>query len=337
MRRAAILILAAYLLYAFQACEDSFVGTSPENRPTENFEAFWKQVDRHYAYFELKQVDWDSVRAVYQSEINAQTTDEGLLAVFDGMIQTLRDGHVNLYTSNRTLSYDGWYQGVPDNFEFTAIPNYVPSALRSGVFYYGDISSDIGYLFVDSFPNPANFAALERIMRRFVDKAGLIIDIRSNGGGNDLSAKLLAGYFLTEPETFGYIRWRNGPEPNDFSEWIPRTVEPAEENRFSGQVAILTNRRVFSASETFLLMMRQAPNATVIGDTTGGGSGNPRFFKLPNGWNYRVSRWQEVDLQFRQREGEGIFPDIPLWNAPTDSANGTDTILERAIHHLAGS
>jgi len=60
--------------------------------------------------------------------------------------------------------------------------------------------------------------------------------------------------------------------------------------RYTDPIALLTNRRTFSAAESFVLAMRTLPQVTIVGDTTGGGSGNPLHRELPNGWGLSVSR-----------------------------------------------
>jgi C-terminal processing protease CtpA/Prc len=96
---------------------------------------------------------------------------------------------------------------------------------------------------------------------------------------------------------------------------------------------VLTNRGVYSASEDFVLAMR-ATKATIVGDTTGGGSGNPLIKALPNGWIYRIPRWQQVTPEMKSYEGTGITPDIAVWISKPDSLAKKDTILERAMMEI---
>ena len=41
-----------------------------KNTPSENFEALWQIIDEKYCLFDDKQVDWDSVYAVYQPQFD---------------------------------------------------------------------------------------------------------------------------------------------------------------------------------------------------------------------------------------------------------------------------
>jgi C-terminal processing protease CtpA/Prc len=80
--------------------------------------------------------------------------------------------------------------------------------------------------------------------------------------------------------------------------------------------------------------MKVLPHVKIVGDTTGGGSGNPIVRILPNGFSYRIPRWQQVDANKTQYEGKGIYPDIPIWITEDDILNNRDAILERAIKEL---
>ena len=84
----------------------------------------------------------------------------------------------------------------------------------------------------------------------------------------------------------------------------------------------------------FVLAMQVMPHVTVIGDTTGGGVGNPIYRELPNGWTYRLSTKIQADARGRVIEATGVFPHIPVRTTVADSAAGTDRILEKAIEVL---
>jgi C-terminal processing protease CtpA/Prc len=99
-------------------------------------------------------------------------------------------------------------------------------------------------------------------------------------------------------------------------------------------VAVLTNRRCFSATEEFVLAMKVLPHVVVVGDTTGGGIGNPLYRELPNGWVYQVPRWIEFTPEMTIIEGVGLAPDFPVSISKADSDRGRDTILEEAIRLL---
>ena len=69
---------------------------------------------------------------------------------------------------------------------------------------------------------------------------------------------------------------------------------------------------------------------TLVGDQTGGGGGLPISAELPNGWRVRYSSAVVYDNQKRPLE-LGAVPRLKVDLAPTDEANGVDTILEAAL------
>lgn len=87
----------------------------------------------------------------------------------------------------------------------------------------------------------------------------------------------------------------------------------------------------------FVMAMQVLPNVIIVGDTTGGGVGNPVFRELPNGWTYRLSTEMAADAQGRIIEGVGVYPDILVQTTAADSANGIDRILERGLDILKNS
>ena len=73
-----------------------------------------------------------------------------------------------------------------------------------------------------------------------------------------------------------------------------------------------------------------------IGDRTGGGSGLPFTYNLPNGWNIRLSASPILDAEGNDTEW-GIDPDIKVDMAPDAQQTGRDAILDCAIEHLTHS
>jgi hypothetical protein len=104
---------------------------------------------------------------------------------------------------------------------------------------------------------------------------------------------------------------------------------------YDGPIVVLQNRGLFSAAETFVLAMRTRPDVTFVGDSTGGGSGNPIPRELPNRWVLWVSRWQVTTPGGSWYEGIGLAPDVLESVSEQDLARARDPILERAIELLS--
>jgi C-terminal processing protease CtpA/Prc len=104
--------------------------------------------------------------------------------------------------------------------------------------------------------------------------------------------------------------------------------------RFQKPVVVLTNRKCFSTTNDFVNAMKEAPYVTIMGDTTGGGSGLPFSSELPNGWSVRFSACPMLNKDKEHIEF-GIAPDVPVQlNAP-DAQNGMDTLIETARRFIS--
>jgi C-terminal processing protease CtpA/Prc len=130
---------------------------------------------------------------------------------------------------------------------------------------------------------------------------------------------------------------KNGPGKDNFSSWKSRSIEPKGSYQFLKPVVVLTSRATMSSAEMFVMAMQNLPQVTIVGDTTGGGVGNPIFRELPNGWTYRLSTGITADAQGRIMEGVGVFPDLTVLTTAADSVNGIDRILEKGIEIIVNS
>jgi hypothetical protein len=317
-------------------CTSCEVVTGTEPDGTNNiaiFDEVWSEFDRHYSFFELKGIDWDSSRARYRSRANAAVTGTALANVIWDMLDDLRDVHVTFSTPNRSF-FDTSHDSRPDFFnpDDVVFRKYVTSARATPLnrFRYGIIDGDIGYIWIPEFGNTGWATRIDDVIQQLGTVRSIIIDVRSNGGGASSNSDEIAGRFTDEERTYSYVRFRNGPKRSDFTGDIAQKIQPR--GKFIDlPVAVLTNRHTYSAAETFVLSMRSVPNTIIAGDTTGGGSGNPLPRELPNGWRYQVPQWIQFDAHHQPIEDRGIVPDIVVRSRSTDRDQLRDPVLEAAV------
>lgn len=326
------LVAPALLALATAGCVDLVLGPAPDAEdPVAAFDALWTEFDRHYSFFEVKDVDWDALRAQYSLRVTPDLTDRELLGVMGEMLDHLEDGHVNIYTPMGPYSYDGWFEPYPVSFRWAMVEARVNNIRYSADQQVAWASLlELGYIHVGDFVGAGRVSDLDEAVSELLDKPGLIIDVRNNGGGSARAARLFAGLLADERFHHLDIRYRNGPEHDDFTEPEKRYIEPRSP-RYTGPVVVLTNRRVFSAAEDLVLAVKRIPTVTVIGDTTGGGAGNPIFRELPNGWTFRLSRWLATDPSGWTWEGVGIAPDIRVVQTDADVDSGREPVLDTAV------
>ena len=310
-----------------------------DNDARGNFDALWNILDAHYCFFEQKGIDWDDVNRRYSAKISASMTSEELFLVCSDMLAELRDGHVNLTSAMNTSYYRQWWSDYPQNFNLRNIEeNYLHFNYRSmNACIFDFLTENVGYLRVASFSSPIGEGNLDNILHYLSSAKGLIIDVRDNGGGDVTVVETLCRRFIFSHTLVGYISHKTGPGHSDFSE--PRAIyfDPAAEGRlmWSKPVVVLTNRGSFSATNSFVSVMKCLPHVTVIGDRTGGGSGMPYSSELPNGWGVRFSACPMLNADGESTE-EGIDPSegFKIDISAADDAAGRDTILDSAIKFL---
>lgn len=325
----ALIILITLLTLTSCVDEKDYPNTSQGN-----FEALWKVIDEHYCFFDYKQqvygLNWQYVYNKYNVRARGDISSYQLFEILTDMLSELRDGHVNLYTSFDNGRYWKWHEDFPTNFSDTLQRRYLGTDYRiASNMQYRILDDNIGYLYVGSFAYGIGEGSLDEIIKHFAFCNGLIIDIRSNGGGSLTSAETLAARFCQEKTLIGYIQHKTGKGHNEFSEMEPQYIEPSSRMRWHKPVAVLTNRCVFSAANDFVKTMKCFPLVTTIGDQTGGGSGLPFTSTLPNGWTVRFSACPSYDKN-RQQIEFGIAPDYEVSQTDDDFHQGIDTLIEFA-------
>ncbi|NRB53666.1 MAG: S41 family peptidase [Saprospiraceae bacterium] len=332
MRVYPILVL---LIVSGVACEKAFFKPSLDsNDPLVNADYLWQVCREKYAYFDLKKIDWDSVKLDYQTRIYDGMSNDSLFNVLGNMLASLRDGHANLFSDFNTSFFGTEFLG-PDNFDWRVITDHYlgQQYMISGPFQHDFLSNrSLGYVRLSSFPGDISTKSLDFVLTRYQDTKGLILDLRENGGGAIKDVYTVLNR-LTETERLVYFsRIKTGSKLNDFSEPEPVFVRPFDGVRYPHPVIVLVDRGTYSSGSLLALATKALPNVTLVGDQTGGGLGMPNGGQLPNGWRYRFSITQTLNLDFSPAWENGVPPDF---TASFDWANlAKDEVLERAMELL---
>ena len=319
--------LVASLLSACHAKEEMVYSTDP----VDNIEALWQIIDTKYCYIDTKGIDWNAIHEEYVAKA-AVLNKNDRMALFDlcaGMLDSLRDGHVNLYSDFDRSYNTAWYDTFPANYNSNLQQLYLKDYRIAGGLYYCTIANGkVGYIYYPSFSNSIGVSNLYWIFTTFKDCKGLIIDVRNNGGGEITNAYKLAAPFFTENQTIGFWQHKTGPGHNDFSPMEPMTLDESLVKlcKWLRPVVVLCNRHTYSAANLFVSMMRYAEQSTIIGGISGGGGGMPMSYEIPIGWMVRFSSVRMYDRDKKDIE-PGIEPDIVVTMTSTDK----DDIIEKAI------
>jgi carboxyl-terminal processing protease len=191
---------------------------------------------------------------------------------------------------------------------------------KNGIGSDGELASDL--VAVDD--------AMTKIMPTLKDLKGLVIDLRYNGGGEDLVAMRILSYLIDKPLLASRKKYKLA---NGFSQPKDIMVHPAKNNdRFYGPIVVLTSLATASAAESFALGLYARKNVTFVGAPSNGVYSDMLMKQLPNGWTFSLSNEVYLDLAGNNCE----FAGLPVsqhfdYLDPKVLKSGKDPALEFAI------
>ena len=229
------------------------------------------------------------------------------------------------------------------------------------------IGKDIAYLKIGTFGNAEVVHKFNDCLPELQQRAKkLILDIRTNGGGNTAIGTSILGHltndtlitgsswstrtynaafaawgkFVTPKDTVGNswnrINYQNANEqayyygdgPMQFS--FPANNYP----RLVVPTVVLTSVSTYSAAEDFLVFLENQKHITTMGQTTGGSTGQPIRIDLIPDMSCRICTKNNYYTDGRIWVGKGIVPDIEIPVTFEDYKNARDRVLEEAVKFL---
>jgi len=316
-----------------------------------SFDALADAIRQTYAHLDLRGLNWEQLFAEHRRDVVRQPTTSEWLRGAAKMLAAARD--VNLWLELGDERVASFESPAVEPMRPELLRPYLPDARAlNEALVVGETPDGIAYVLIRTWSNRAarQLAEVHGFLSDHRVAKGLIVDVRGNTGGSEELAKAVARWFVSEKRIYARHRFRRGPGPADFSPPRARTIEPnPPTRRFDGRVAVLADASVRGACEEFLLMMKQADRAAIIGQRTFGASGRPAPANLPNGVTAYIPSRQTMSPDGAGFEGQGIEPDISVaprqesvtgrdqerssGAVPNGLADG-DPILERALEHL---
>lgn len=317
------------ILLATYSCND--VLDVPSQSDEDIVLELWNHIDRNYCFFELKGINWDSIKTASLARLNVSTSESDLFEICGDMVLALEDGHAFLRNGQTNIVYD-FKEGYDVHFDPIIVEKkYLNSSFqREGIYTYGMINDSIGYVYLYGFQNRELFENIKGYFKQR-NPQKLIIDVRNNGGGDSALSLEIVEYLIDEETKVGYISVKNGEERDDFTE-VANVVATLSSNNYPVKTNILINRGSYSASSYLAGMVKYIDNINVIGQITGGGGGGGQSFELPNGWVVRIPHHYFLDAKMNHIE-LGVEPDVEIENTELDIMNQRDLMLEMAIEY----
>ena len=308
-------------------------------RALDVFDVLVENFTQHYAFFELRGVDWPELSASYSKQISYATTEKGLFEIFKSMLSELRDNHVCLVQglSEESGAYYGFYlrpefneklekhmlgADVPkmsvdeyfDELSELAATKIAASRLSSNqkrdglVFGLLRGHENIGYLNIINMKD-ISVEAIDQAIALYNKRriTGLMIDVRFNMGGDDDLALAVAERFATRRTLVLSTETYYGAGSK--LEASHRYLEPKGKKQIWNKdikIAVLTSPVTASAAEAFVVATSALSNVTRVGDTTMGIMSDQFARVLPNGWFVTLSNQMNYGPDGRLYENIGV-------------------------------
>jgi C-terminal processing protease CtpA/Prc len=285
--------------------------------PREIIEALIQHLGEKYVFPEKAQeiasalrqhLDRGTYDGIGDGNLLAQTLTSHLLAVS-------HDKHLRLY-----YQADGVSAHVDDHEAYT--PEEIERIRQKSAQNYGlrkveILDGNIGYLQFNEFVHP-HFAgeSMRAALAFLAHTQALIIDLRSNGGGEPAMVQFLCSYFFDAFESEQiqlnglYDRRKDLLHQYWAFPYVPGT------RYLDKPVYLLTSRCTFSAAEEFTYNLQQLKRALVVGETTGGGAHAGLRYPIHAHFEAFIPNVRAINpISGTNWEGVGVQPDLPVTEA----------------------
>ncbi|HWT11370.1 MAG TPA: S41 family peptidase [Allosphingosinicella sp.] len=202
------------------------------------------------------------------------------------------------------------------------------------------LPSGHAYVRFDRFRAPVA-RRLRAALEAYRDAPGLILDLRSNTGGDGEEGMRAVAPLLDRPTLVARLATRTGRAPSALLGLVRLPLELSAgavgRQLYSGPLVILTNPGTASTSEVIAAALQERGRAKVVGTRSCGCAlGVLRHRRLSNGAALAISEVGLVTGLGRRIEGEGVAPDLAVEPRLADLRDGRDAALEAAVRLLAG-
>jgi hypothetical protein len=228
-----------------------------------------------------------------------------------------------------------------------------------------DTAGSTAFMTINTFSNGNHLKSFFRKGFRLLDEKkirNLIIDVRSNGGGDATNSTRLTRYIIDKKfkladslyalhrrSRYGkYIEkdffygvlltflTHKGPDGKyHFGYFERHYFHPIRNHHYQGRVYVLVGGNSFSATSLFAGCLKGQKNVTLVGEETGGGYyGNSAWVipdvTLPNtGIRFRLPKFRLVVDRHRLKDGRGVMPDVQALPSTEAIRRGIDFKAEK--------
>ncbi|SFC92145.1 Tricorn protease C1 domain-containing protein [Flexibacter flexilis DSM 6793] len=354
-------IILVFLLFLFATNHNYAQKLS---QPEKDFELFWTTFRDNYAFFALKNVNWDSTYAKYRPMVSSKTKEKELISILGQMVAPLKDGHITIskgeemvYKSPKTSHFKQEFKGMEAAFwqtvDTTLLQNGfsksvgIGAAFKGEKLYYFAQSPQVAYIRITRCFNEVEslfddkkegqdtrqmLHLFDSLLTKISDIQTLIVDLRGNGGGHgglELASRLATEKRLTH---YKAIRQKGGYQ--QYSTPEPQYIAPNNGVQYHGKVILLTSDKTASSAEDFTISLCQQPNVTTVGTNTSGMLSDMYGANLSHDIAFTLSNQVYYSAGKEILEDKGVSVTHRVANTKQDIQRHQDTVLQKAFEVL---
>lgn len=350
---------------------------------SEVYEDFWNKMNTNYVYWDIDTTNWDSVYMKYKplfAQLDLYNSNDVKKSVeyFKEMTKNLIDNHYYISFQNTSIIDSNINPALTRNQKASSF-HYPYSYFKADTTYLdknyllgfdnsnsfngvplitlsGTINQNILFFSCNHFALFKSYQSnitngVKPVLQYFFNQLnnlpisikGIIIDVRSNQGGDLSDLNFFLGRFIDKPLHFGYTQSKSGNGRLDFTPWIKSYINPQPNaKQITIPIIVLADNVSASLSEVAVMAIHLLPKGKFIGETTWGATGpitneevfNTGQFTIRNFMFVQTSSCRFKYIDGKIFEGKGFPPDITIPFDMNSLSTGKDTQLEKAISLL---
>lgn len=238
---------------------------------------------------------------------NALSTPEALEAALTTDLRTFgKDSHLRVRFQPHFRS--GPPPGTAPSPEDMAQMRAAMAQRGFGIARVQRLAGNVGYFDIRGFfPTEVAAPAISAAMTLLSGTDALIIDLRSNGGGEPETVAYLMSQFFAEGDA------RHLNDIYSRTDGVTRTywTVPSVGARYSRPIYVLTSHTTFSGAEEFAYDVKTQKRGTLVGEVTGGGANPGDYLPLVRGFIAFIPTGRAINpITKTNWEHVGVVPDL---------------------------
>ena len=200
------------------------------------------------------------------------------------------------------------------------------------------LPGNVAYVALNAFDDDTAANEYDKAFDEIAKADALILDVRRNGGGSSgvgyrVIATLVDHPFATSAWSTRDYRptYRAWGRPQQMFKGDTSSYPPNGKKLYTKPVIVLTGPYTFSAAEDFAVAFDASKRGTIVGEATGGSTGQPLQFSLPGGGSARVCTKRDTYPDGKAFVGVGVQPNVAVVPKLEDFRRGKDTVLDAAL------